>query len=80
MCGFLPIHLCLQAFQITTFLCCSFPICHIVAQQFLLNLRTSQLGILTNTNHVASSLPEIKAEDQALFISLPVEKGVTSKL
>jgi hypothetical protein len=35
---------------------------------------------LINTKPVASSLPEIKAEDPALLIILPVEKGVTSKL
>jgi len=49
-----------------------------VAQQFSSNFLTSLEGIFINTFFCCSSLPTILAYDQAVFINLPFEKGVTS--
>lgn len=78
--GFLPNHLCLQAFPITTCWCWSFPISQIVAKQFSLNFLTSHDGILMNTILSRASLPTIEAYDHAVLMSLPEENGVTSRL
>jgi hypothetical protein len=78
--GFKPFHLCLHAFQITTFLCCSFQTSHIVAQQFSLNFLNSHEGNFTNINPCNSSLQAIVAYAQADLINLPFDIGVISKL
>jgi ACR3 family arsenite efflux pump ArsB len=78
--GFLPFHLCLPAFPITIFLCCSFQISHIVAQQFSLNFLTSPDGNLTNINPCNSSFQTIVAYVPADLIIFPFVIGVNSRL
>jgi hypothetical protein len=78
--GFLHNRLCLPAFHITIFLCCSLPTSHIVAQQFSLNFLTSPDGNFTKTSHCNASFHDIVAKVQADLISFPFDRGVISKL